>query len=486
MSVTGTLTGLGVDPLGGALDDAVGGTARSVADAGLTAISAWVLGGTRAALDEVAHIIGTSTAPNLESAWFSGTYWRVAAIASLLTLPFLFAAAVQALLRSDLALLARAAFVQLPLALVGVSVTAPLVMLLLAATDEMSAIVAGSGVGGGAQFLDKAAATVGAISTLDGSPFFAFLVALLTVTAAIGLTLELLVREAAVYVVVLMLPIAFAGLVWPARRIWAARLLELLVGLILSKFVIVSVLSLAGSALGAARGVPQLLTAMSLLVLSCFAPWALVRIIPFTEVAAHASDGLRQPINNAEGHIRSLASGGGGTGPARSLAGSENDGRGAETDDESLVRFRGRALPEQAGGPGSRLGDGHSGGGRVSGEPGGGGPSGSGPGGDGPIGGGRAGVGGPRPSGGVDRGTADASVQSPGPPARMPQRKEAFWQADNETWPELQLGFGRGGGPREYVDPHQQMPTPEPPPTPERLPPPADPLDGSRDEEGPA
>ncbi len=75
------------------------------------------------------------------------------------------------------------------------------------------------------------------------------IVGLFAVMAALALALELMVREAAVYVVVLMLPLAFAALVWPARRVWAVRLVELLVSLILSKFVIVAVLSLAGAAL---------------------------------------------------------------------------------------------------------------------------------------------------------------------------------------------------------------------------------------------
>ena len=53
------------------------------------------------------------------------------------------------------------------------------------------------------------------------------------IAAAFALWVELLLREAAVYVIVLMLPLAFAALVWPARRIWAVRAVELLVALIL-------------------------------------------------------------------------------------------------------------------------------------------------------------------------------------------------------------------------------------------------------------
>ena len=55
-------------------------------------------------------------------------------------------------------LLARAAFGYLPLSVLGVSLAAPLTMLLLAATDQMSAVVSASAATGGARFLDHAAA----------------------------------------------------------------------------------------------------------------------------------------------------------------------------------------------------------------------------------------------------------------------------------------------------------------------------------------
>jgi hypothetical protein len=100
--------------------------------------------------------------------------------------------------------------------------------------------------------------------------------------------------------VVLMLPLAFAAMVWPARRIWAVRLVELLVSLILSKFVIVAVLSLAGAALEAySTDTSQLLTAMALLLLSTFSPWALMRLLPFTELAAGTAGMLRHEIPSA-------------------------------------------------------------------------------------------------------------------------------------------------------------------------------------------
>lgn len=273
----------------------------SLAGVALGVFAGGVLGGAGSALRETAHVIGHTTAPRLQSTWFSSTYWRVAALGALLSLPFLFAAAAQALLRADPALMARSVFGYLPLALIGVNLVAPITMLLLAATDEMCTIVAGAGMGGGVHFLQQTAQEVGGLSVLDGSPFLAIVVGLLTLGAALALALEMLVREAAVYVVVLMLPLALAALIWPARRIWAIRLMELLVALILSKFVIVAVLSLAGAAYGAAGSptITRLLTAMTLVMLSTFAPWAMLRLLPFTELASGAAGGIRGELSRA-------------------------------------------------------------------------------------------------------------------------------------------------------------------------------------------
>lgn len=311
VAVTNPLTGvvkLATDPVGKIVKIAtapvtglVKAAGGGVASAGLHAIGSWVLDGTKAALQEVAGVIGTATAPNLQSTWFSPIYWRVAALATLLTVPFLCAAAVQAVARADLALLVKSAFGYLPLALVTITFAAPLTMLLLSATDQMSAIVSAGAVDNGSNFLDKTAVAVGAASVLNGSPFLAVIVGLFTIMAALALATELLIREAAVYVVVMLLPLAFAAMVWPARRIWAVRIVELLISLILSKFVIVAVLTLAAApfANGDGTTISQVLTAMSLVMLATFSPWALMRLLPFTELAAGAAGMLRRESQGA-------------------------------------------------------------------------------------------------------------------------------------------------------------------------------------------
>ena len=152
-SIGGKVLGVGKKVLGSGGSSASSTSTRAQAVIGLAAIGAWVLVGAKVALHETAKVICQTTAPRLLTTWFSSTYWRMAAIAAVLTLPFLFAAAVQALLRSDLALLMRAAFGYLPLALLGVGIAAPITMLLLAASDEMCAVVSSAAGNAGVHFL---------------------------------------------------------------------------------------------------------------------------------------------------------------------------------------------------------------------------------------------------------------------------------------------------------------------------------------------
>jgi hypothetical protein len=283
--------------IGTAIKDLLGSGVGSSASAalGLAAIVAWVVDGARTAVHDMGKVINETAAPQLGSVWFSSTYWRIAEVSALLTLPFLFAAAIQALVRSDLSLLARAAFGHLPIALVGVGIAAPVAMLLLSGTDELCSLVWSPSSSDGLTKLFAGGGTVIGAVALAGSPFLALLMCLFTAAAAILVWLELAMREAAVYIVVLLLPLAFAALVWPARRIWAVRVVEILVALILSKFAIVAVLGLGGAALdqAGAHGLSAMLAGMVLVLLAALAPWAVLRLVPLAEVASSAAGALR-------------------------------------------------------------------------------------------------------------------------------------------------------------------------------------------------
>jgi hypothetical protein len=354
------------------LGDGGGGGSTASTAIGLAAIGAWVLGGAKFALHETAKVLAATTRPQLQSTWFSSAYWRMAGVAALLTLPFLFAAAVQAVMRSDLSLLARATLGYLPLALLAVSVAAPLATLLLAASDEMSAIVSSAAGNAGAHFLDRASLTIGGLTLLSGSPFLAFLVGLLTAAGTLALWIELLMREAAVYVIVLMLPLVFAALVWPARRVWAIRTVEMLIALILSKFAIVAVLALGGAAMSQSVGhsVTGFLAGIVLVGLAAFAPWALIRLMPLSELASGAAGSLRPEARGLRGSALTAEAGAhwahdwaGGVTTRMQRQLQETSESTAARDDAQEVSGTPQGVSDSAAGPGS--GDGVSNQGRA-------------------------------------------------------------------------------------------------------------------------
>jgi hypothetical protein len=313
----------------------------------LAAILGWVASGAESALKETAKVIDHTTSPQLTSGWFSASYWRIAGIAALLTIPFLCTAAIHALVRSDLGLLARAAFGYLPLSLLAVGIASQLTMLLLAGADEMSSIVASASAHADSVFLSTTSVGAIAESVATQDPFVTFLAAIVTVAATLALWLELLVRDAAVYVIVLMLPMFFAAMVWPARRTLAIRAIETLIALILSKFAIVAVLSLGGSALGHSTipGAASVLTGGTLVLLAAFTPWALLRMLPLHEVASAAAGGLsqapKQTLSTAADTALKLADG-------AAALGAERFGRRALPEGESWMLGGGSRTPRQS------------------------------------------------------------------------------------------------------------------------------------------
>ena len=78
---------------------------------------------------------------------------------------------------------------------------------------------------------------------------------------------------------------------WPTTAHWCRRLLHTLVALVLSKFVIVAVLSLGAGLVSAAAGdadVNALLTGATLIFTAAFSPFVLLRLIPVMEAATIA------------------------------------------------------------------------------------------------------------------------------------------------------------------------------------------------------
>lgn len=281
------------------------GVAGASASAALGAVTGWVVQGASWLLGQIGGVLTSTTSVDLGAGWFVDHYRTMAALTAVVILPLLLLSVLQAVYRQSAAVLIRVVAVQLPLALLLTAVAVQLVQLSLSATDALATSVsAGAGVD-----VQKALQGVATqlVSQAGGGPdsapaFVVLLGALLVAVASFVLWLELLVRAAAVYVAVLFLPMALASLVWPAVSHWCRRLVDTLVALVLAKFVIVAILSLAAAALasGTGAGFSAVLGGAALLLLAAATPFTLLRLVPMVEAGAvHQLEGARHRVRSA-------------------------------------------------------------------------------------------------------------------------------------------------------------------------------------------
>ena len=333
---------------------------RAVAGGAVDMITSWVADGAQWLLGKVVNFIHYSTSPDLGAEWFTERYRFMIGLAALVLAPILLIASIRAVMNQDLSQLLRSFFLYLPLAILGTFVAVFLTQALLTITDEMSAAVADGIAGDVSQIFDSVGRGLGTGGATPAAPSFAiFLGALFLIIGSFFVWLELLIRSAAVTVSVFFLPLMLSALVWPATAKWTRRLVETLVALILSKFVIVAVISLATAALAdpGGGGFGAVMGGAALMLMAAFSPMALLKLMPIAEgtAMAHLEGVGRKPIqtmrpggsvNQAVSIMRSKTSSGAGSSPQLAVAGSAGSaasGAGAVAVGVGAARAAGRA-----------------------------------------------------------------------------------------------------------------------------------------------
>jgi hypothetical protein len=315
--VSGAVTGAVTAPIKGALK----GFGNDV----FAQLTTWVSEGASWLIGQVTQAIEKTTTPQLATKGFLAQYAKMAAIAAVMAAAMLLAAVLEGLAQGNATLLLRVALVNAPLALLATTVAYAVVHLLLVATDGLCAVISASSHHGSQRFFQTAiiglAHTGGAagkqIDSGGGADplggvagqasgsvavplFVGFLAAIVGAFAAFFVWLELLARDAAVYVVALFLPLGLAASIWPRWSGALRRTGELLVAVIGSKFVIVAIIGLAAALVaGGGGGLEHVLAASALMLLACFAPFVLLKLIPFAEGAMGAAYSRRSASGGA-------------------------------------------------------------------------------------------------------------------------------------------------------------------------------------------
>jgi hypothetical protein len=291
-----TLMCAGGDLIGdaaGAVGDIALAPVEAAGDAVMGGLTNWVAGGAAWLLNKAAELLERSSRPSLGSTWFRSQYRTALQIALALSLVFLLCAVLQATLRHDAASLARSAFVALPLSVLLCFAAVTLVETALGVTDWMTASVLRNFEKDTGEFFSD----VGEVlvpASLTGNPlpgFLLFLGALVTALATFVVWLELVMREAAIYVAVAFLPLCFSAMVWQRTAHWCRRLVEFLAGVILAKFAIATAVALSAGAMAHGRpgdgGFTALIAGAAVMLIAALTPWLLLRLIPIAESAGH-------------------------------------------------------------------------------------------------------------------------------------------------------------------------------------------------------
>lgn len=270
----------------------LGGAGSSVLGFFLTVVNGWFVSAAQWLLGQLGAVMAATTTPDLSAPWFGVHFHTMETLAAVVAIPMLLAAVVQGVVRQEPGIVARAAFVQLPLAAILTGAVLDGVQLALGFTDWLSSQVS-SGAGDQIRAALSSVADALNVGVPGGPGLVVGLAAALVVAGAFTLWIELLVRAAAVYVTVLFLPLALSGMVWPAMSHLARRLVEAVAAIVLSKFVIVTVLSLAVGAVaagtgptGSTGGVATVLAGAAMLLLASLTPFTLLRLIPLIEASA--------------------------------------------------------------------------------------------------------------------------------------------------------------------------------------------------------
>jgi len=275
---------------------------QSVLAAGVAWFTGTVVSTARAVLAQPGAFLDTLTRPRLTAAAFlgpGGAYHTVASIGVLLLVGFIFLGVISGLISGEPGQALFRVVRDTPAAVLAILGFPWLVDQMIAAADGLCAATLPSG-----QVLHRLLDTkvfTGFESLGVGLP--QLLLAVVAFTAAVLVFAELLVRTVLVHLLVALAPISFAGIVWPAARPAARKVVEFAAAGVLAKPAIYVALKVgldlvgefADSQVPAGAAWGSLLLGIAVVCVAAFAPYLVWRLLPHAEGFLVAQGVSRMP-----------------------------------------------------------------------------------------------------------------------------------------------------------------------------------------------
>lgn len=292
-----------------ALDPCVGPIAFvcQIAENTQQAASDYVLGGVGAAFVSGAAQVGelalaaldSTTTIDLGVGWFRANVSVLTAIALPVVVGLFVVQVLTSVLRREPGGLGRAVL-GVGKALLGAALALSVTQLALTAVDGICNYIAAAA---GTTVAQAAAQFFGFVAMANWSPALQILIGLALIIGFILLWGVLLFRKAALVLVAVFAPIAFAGSAWDQTRVWTRRWLEVVAALVFSKVVIVVAFVVGASAFTsngpgtdpggstpttATAGLSDTLVGILLLAIAVWAPWLTWRFVHWSGMEAAA------------------------------------------------------------------------------------------------------------------------------------------------------------------------------------------------------
>ena len=298
-----------------AVGDVIGSTAGTVANAGFGMIAKSFASAAQTMCGWMWSAISATTTVRLDGAWFGNDLKLTAGIAGVMVLALFVLQLVKGGIRRDPHALGRAV-TGCGVAFLGAAVAVLITGTLLALTDALSdGIVHTAGMGDLAA-LGRRLTPVAALSAGGLTPALVIVVSIFFVIGSVLVWAVFLVRKALIIVAVVFAPVAFGGAANDWTRSWVRKWIEFTIAMIFSKLVVVVIftiaLSLLGSSGGGVDGLSGIMTGLLLLVLACFAPWLVFKLVHFVGgdiLTAHHAGTVRD-VKAAAGTATGVVSGG--------------------------------------------------------------------------------------------------------------------------------------------------------------------------------
>jgi hypothetical protein len=290
---------------------ALGGAVSSVASTGFDAI-AQSFGEAASTLCEwMWSAISQTSTVDLTGDWFTADQAITLEIASSLVTALFVIQVIKGALSRDPRTLGHA-ISGAGIACIGSAAAILVTETLLVLTDHLSDGIVQSTGRGDLSAMGKKLTPVGLLAGSGFTPALVVTLSMFFVIACVLVWAVFIVRKAMIIVAAVFAPITFGGAAADATRAWVRRWIEFTLSMILSKVVIVLIFTIAVSLIGQATsdttGLSNLMTGLLLLVLACFSPWMVFKMVHYVGgdlIAAHHS-GMVSDTKAAAGTVSAV------------------------------------------------------------------------------------------------------------------------------------------------------------------------------------